>query len=53
MEERLERIAASLELIAASLERLSYALDPAEQERRRTEMLEQLARDIEIEKNGY
>ena len=45
MERNLDRIAAALELIAAHLCRIASQLDPAELERRKATMLEQLARD--------
>lgn len=42
---KLDRIAAALDLIAEHLERIAAQLDPAELERRKAAMLEQLARD--------
>ncbi len=42
---KLDRIAAALELIASHLAPIAVKLDPAELERRKAAMLEQLARD--------
>ena len=46
MERNLDRIAAALELIAAHLALIAAQLDPAELERRKVAMLEQIARDL-------